>query len=214
MPSSLARRLGLTALLAAGAAPGCAPARPGPALAGAPVAAAGAAAPALVIVVRHAEKAAAPADDPPLSADGQARARALATALADADVGAVIVTPRRRTAETAAPLAAARGLTPEVVPFGPAGAAGVEAHARAVADAARRHPGRVVLVVGHSNTVPAIVTALGGPRFAELCDAQYAMLFAVRPAAGSSAGAAVLRAHYGRADAPDAATCAPPGTMR
>jgi broad specificity phosphatase PhoE len=196
----------------------------------------------LVIVVRHAEKAAAPADDPALSAEGEARARALAAALADADVGAVVVTPRRRTAATAAPLAAARGLTPEVVPFGPAGADGVAAHARAVAAAARRHRGGAVLVVGHSNTVPAIVAALGGPRLPDLCDAAYASLFLVRPApAGTTAPAApaapagpaasagpasaaespstsprasVVRAQYGRPDPPEAATCAAPPAMR
>ncbi len=181
---------------------------PSPALAQAPPAQAP---PALVVVVRHAEKA-APTGDPPLSAGGQARAPALAAALADADVGAVLVTPLRRTAETAAPLAAARRLTPEVVPLGAAGAAGVAAHARAVADAARRHPGRVVLVVGHSNTVPAVVAALGGPPLPDLCDAAYATLFVVRPAAAGRAS--VLRAQYGFPDAPDANACAAPPSMR
>jgi phosphohistidine phosphatase SixA len=204
----------LAAALPAGAAGAQAAGRP----AARPVAAPGAQ-PALVLVVRHAEKAAAPADDPPLSPEGEARARALAEALATADVGAVVVTPRRRTAATAAPLAAARGLIPEVVPFGPPGAAGVDAHARAVADAARRHPGRVVLVVGHSNTVPAIVGALGGPRLPDLCDASYATLFVVRPAPPAAGGApaapaAVVRAQYGRPDPADAAACAAPPAAR
>lgn len=168
----------------------------------------------MVVVVRHAEKAAAPAGDPGLSAEGEARARALAEALVGADVAAVIVTPLRRTGATAAPLAAARGLTPEAVPFGPPGPDGIAAHARAVAAAARRHPGRVVLVVGHSNTVPAVVAALGGPRLPDLCDASYATLFVVRPAAAPAAAAAVVRAQYGRADAPDAAACAAPASMR
>jgi phosphohistidine phosphatase SixA len=204
----------LATLAAGGLAVGApaAPAAAQPARAAAPPASAG---PAMVIVVRHAEKAAAPADDPPLSADGQARARALAAALADADVGAVLVTPRRRTADTATPLAAARGLTPEVVPFGPPGPAGIVGHARAVADAARRHAGRVVVVVGHSNTVPAIVAALGGPRMADLCDAAYATMFVVGPASPRAAAtgpapAAVVRAQYGRPDAPGATECAPP----
>jgi phosphohistidine phosphatase SixA len=220
MPSSLACRLLAAALsLAPAAVAAQASPAPGPAdAAGSATAAAPAAQPALVIVVRHAEKAAAPADDPPLSAEGEVRARALAAALADADVGAVVVTPRRRTADTATPLAVARRLTPEVVPFGAPGPAGIAAHARAVADAARRHPGRVVLVVGHSNTVPAIVAALGGPRMPDLCDAAYATLFVVRPAApaaGAPAGPApVLRAQYGRPDAPDANACAAPPAMR
>lgn len=45
------------------------------------------------------------------------------------------------------------------------------------ADAVRRHAGRTVLMVGHGNTIPAIITALGGPKLADLCDAQYSMLF-------------------------------------
>ena len=36
-----------------------------------------------------------------------------------------------------------------------------------------------MLIVGHSNTIPAIITALGGPALADLCDTQYAMLFTV-----------------------------------
>jgi phosphohistidine phosphatase SixA len=220
MPSPLACRLLAAAVCLAPAAAvaqaSLAPRAPG-GVGGATAAAPAAAEPALVIVVRHAEKAAVPGDDPPLSAEGEARARALAAALADADVGAVVVTPRRRTADTATPLAVARRLTPEVVPFGAAGPAGIAAHARAVADAARRHPGRVVLVVGHSNTVPAIVAALGGPRMPDLCDAAYATLFVVRPAAPAGSApvpASVLRAQYGRPDAPDANACAAPPAMR
>jgi hypothetical protein len=57
--------------------------------------------PALVLLVRHAEKAAEPADDPPLTAAGAERAQALATALQDAGVTAIITTPLRRTRETA-----------------------------------------------------------------------------------------------------------------
>src|SRR5688500_17198927 len=63
----------------------------------------------LVLLVRHAEKAAAPADDPPLTEVGTTRAQALKAALADAGVRHVIATPRRRTSDTAKPLADALG---------------------------------------------------------------------------------------------------------
>lgn len=129
--------------------------------------------PTVVIVVRHAEKAAAPADDPPLTDAGAARAKALATALADANVSAVITTQLRRTRETAAPLATLRGVVLETVPT----SSPVAAHAKAVADAVRKHAGQTVLVVGHSNTVGAIIGALGGPRVRDLCDAEYSTLF-------------------------------------
>ncbi|HET9151469.1 MAG TPA: histidine phosphatase family protein [Gemmatimonadales bacterium] len=127
-----------------------------------------------VILVRHAEKAAVPGDDPPLSALGEARAESLGVVLARADVRAVIVTSRQRTRLTAAAVLRARHLTPVVVPLGDGGAA----HVRAVAAAVRRQPRRsVVLVVGHSNTIPRIVTALGGPELPDLCDADYSTMF-------------------------------------
>ena len=157
MPS-LPRRAALRSLLAATLTLGLAAA---PAVGQSPTAASGGQSrvrgdgTTLVLLVRHGEKAAAPADDPPLTEAGLARAQALRAALADAGVQHVIATPRRRTGDTARPLAQALGLTPELVPLS-AGAT----HVAAVADAVRRHAGEVVLVVGHSNTVPAIVGAL------------------------------------------------------
>lgn len=165
-----------------------------------------AAAPTVVVIVRHAEKGTEPAADPPLTAAGEARARALADALADAQVAAVISTPFRRTRSTAAPLAAARGLTPEIIPV----TGGTPAHAAAVAAAIHtRHRGHTVLVVEHSNTVPAVIRALGGPVLRELCDQQYASLFVLVLAEG--APARLVRSTYGAADAADAGGC---GAMR
>ncbi|HEY0971124.1 MAG TPA: phosphoglycerate mutase family protein [Gemmatimonadales bacterium] len=142
------------------------------------------AAPTTVIIVRHAEKAAAPAGDPALSAAGQVRARAIRDLLAAERVDAVVVTQFRRSRETAAPLATARGITPEVVPTG----RDVGAHARAVADhVLKRHAGRTVLVVGHSNTIQAIASALGGGPAAEIDESEYDhVVVVVRPAAGES----------------------------
>ena len=151
-----------------------------------------------VILVRHAEKAPAPASDPLLSDAGQARATALAEALADAGVQAVIVTPFQRTRLTAAPLAGKRGLAPQAVAVSPT-------HIADVARAVREHKGTTVLVVGHSNTIPAIVGALGGPKLPDLCDAQYGQLFTlVIPEQGTPS---LVRAQYGPADAPTAADC-------
>lgn len=137
-------------------------------------AAAAAQAPTVVIIVRHAEKAAAPADDPPLTEAGAARARALAAAVADAKVEAVITTQLARTRETARPAAEARGIAMETVTVG---GTPVAEHAWAVAAAVRRHAGHTVLVVGHSNTVTRIIEALGGPSLPDLCDSQYSTLF-------------------------------------
>ncbi len=171
--------------------------------AGAP--AARAAGSTLVVLVRHAEKAAEPADDPPLTELGATRARALQAALADAGVQAVVATPRRRTSDTARPLMDALGLAPEIVPL-------AGDHVKAVADAVRRHAGQVVLVVGHSNTIPAIIGALGGPRLKDLCDAEHSNLFVLTlPAEGAPR---LIRSQYGPADPAGAASCAAAGAMR
>ncbi len=158
--------------------------------------------PALLLVVRHAEKVDNSAD-PALSEVGMARARALAESLIDAKVEHVIVTQRQRTRLTAAPTMSARGLTPEEIGFG----SSMDAHVAEVAAAARKQAGKVVLIVGHSNTVPAIVHALGGPKMPDLCDARYASLFAVVPGAVGTE-ARVVVSSFGVPDAPGAMTCA------
>lgn len=135
-----------------------------------------------VIVVRHAEKAAMPADDPPLTVAGEARARDLWDAVKDAGVGAVITTQFARTKSTAQPTAAALALPTEVV-----NAAGATP-AQDVAAAVRKHAGHTVLVVGHSNTVPAIVEALGAKRPAAICDAEYDNLYIVTIGTDGRAG--------------------------
>ncbi len=148
----------------------------------------------LVILVRHAEKAATPADDPSLTPEGTERARALDRALTSAGVTAIVTSEFKRTRETAAPLAMRLGLTPETVNArGPS----VDAHAQAVAAAVRKHSGAVVLVVGHGNTVPAIIAALGGERMRDLCDADYASLFMVT---GNRSAVSLVRSRYGVAD--------------
>jgi broad specificity phosphatase PhoE len=160
--------------------------------------------PTVVILVRHGEKAAAPADDPPLTEAGKARAKALAAALADANVEAVITTELARTRETARPLADARGLAMETVHSGPR-----DAHAKAVADAVRAHAGRTVLVVGHSNTIAAIIAALGGPKMPDICDTQYSNLFTLI-LDGSSVR--LIRSTYGAASPDPAIAC--PNSMK
>lgn len=80
-----------------------------------------------IILVRHGETVAArkgePFElvegqgDPPLGQDGLRQAEAVARRLTrEGGIEAIYVTSLRRTAETAAPLAAALGLTPEVEP--------------------------------------------------------------------------------------------------
>jgi probable phosphoglycerate mutase len=79
-----------------------------------------------LLLVRHGESAASipgvpqpmvdGQGDPELHADGHEQARRVAERLAGEDVAAIYVTPLRRTAETAAPLADRLGLRPIVEP--------------------------------------------------------------------------------------------------
>ena len=128
----------------------------------------------VVLLIRHAEKAAQPVDDPPLTPDGRYRAEALAGVVKDAHTTAIITTQLRRTAETAQPSAAALGVTPEVVPVS---AGNTQQYAVDVAAAVLKHPGKTVLVVGHGNTVPEIIAALRGPHLPDICEQIYDRLF-------------------------------------
>jgi broad specificity phosphatase PhoE len=137
----------------------------------------------LVYVVRHAERADGgmpPAGvtkpDPPLSEAGKARADKLASMLAVSGVTAIYVTEYVRTQQTAAPLAAALKLKPTAIPS--SGTADLVARLKA------DHRNDIVLIVGHSNSVPEIITALGGPPVT-IADDEYDKLFIVVPATGA-----------------------------
>jgi broad specificity phosphatase PhoE len=158
--------------------------------------------PSTIILVRHAEKATAPANDPLLTPDGEQRARDLLTALADAHVTAIITTQLQRTQLTAKPLADSTKIAPMIV----TAVADTKAHAEAVAAKAKSAPaGSVVLIVGHSNTIPAIITALGGPRVPEICDPEYSKLFVLEFA--PSGPPRLIRGKYGMSDAPESDAC-------
>ncbi len=158
--------------------------------------------PSLIVLVRHAEKASATDPDPSLSEAGRARADALVATLRHAPPNWIVVTSRKRTAETAAPVAATFHVTPQVVSLDGGGAA----HLSAVVEAVRKQRG-TVLVVGHSNTVPALVKALGGPALPDLCDASYATLYVLQPARDSKP-AQLVTGQYGASDPPGASGCA------
>ncbi len=139
-----------------------------------------------VIFSRHAEKLATPPTDPPLSAAGERRAKLLASMLADSGVDEIIVTEYKRTQQTAAPLAARVHLKPTVIP-----AADTDGLVKAI----RARKSGVVVIVGHSNTLPALIAALGGPAV-KIADNEYDNLFVLTVGAAQSS---LLRMHYGSA---------------
>jgi broad specificity phosphatase PhoE len=136
----------------------------------------------LVFVTRHAERADSGAPnmqaqvDPPLSATGETRAAMLAAMLGDAGIRAIYVTEFRRTQDTARPLAERLGLPARTVASGSTG--------ELVGRLRGEHASDIVLVVGHSNTVPAIIKALGGPDVT-IADNEYDNLFIVVPGTGA-----------------------------
>ena len=136
----------------------------------------------VIYLVRHAEVAADGSQDPALSPAGRARAEQLAAMLKDAGITAVHSTDYRRTRETAAAVARATGrqvetYDPNALP--------------AFADRLRRAGGRRV-VIGHSNTTPQLVEALGGTVQRPIAESEYDWLYIVTTGQGT-ARTAVLR---------------------
>lgn len=113
-----------------------------------------------ILFVRHAEQTSHDEEDPPLSEAGQRRAAELARQLVDADVvagiDAVYSTGFKRSLETAQPLADRLGLPVNVYD-----ANDTEAVLETILKA---HKGKIVLVVGHSNTLPALIANLGASK--------------------------------------------------
>ncbi len=130
----------------------------------------------MVILTRHAERADGAAtmgsSDPKLSVAGSARAEKLLAMLGDANIAAIFTTEYARTKDTAAPLAAKLRVAPEVV---------AAAQLNALIEKIKSHPDDTVFVVGHSNTVPMIIKALGGPDVS-IGDNEYDNLFFYVPA--------------------------------
>jgi broad specificity phosphatase PhoE len=136
-----------------------------------------------VFLVRHAERLDA-SKDSPLSAAGEKRAAALADMLADAGITAIYTTEYQRTIKTAEPLALRLKLQPVRTGTGTD---------EVVSRMKQEQPASVVLVVGHSNTVPAILKALGVTDPITIADDEYSNLFIVTPREGGGATLVRLR---------------------
>ena len=128
----------------------------------------------VVFVVRHGEKL----DNTPdtvLSVEGEARAQRLAKMLATSGVRAIYTTQYQRTILLAAPTAKRFGISSLVVPAKETETllAKIRAHGKDEA----------VLVVGHSNTVPAILKGLGHAPALVIAEEEFDNFFVVIPQA-------------------------------
>lgn len=129
-----------------------------------------------VILVRHAELQGAAMAEPknlPLSEAGAARAQRLATLLKEAGVSAIYVTDFARTQETADPIARELGHSPTVLPKG---------DPQELVDRLRKqHASQTVLLVGHTDTLPGLLQALGHPAEIKIDPQDYGNVFVVSP---------------------------------
>ena len=127
-----------------------------------------------IYVSRHMRKG--EGDDPSLSAQGAAEAVRLAELLKGRGIAAIFVTPTKRSRETAEPLAKATEAPTET--YDPRDNAALAKRVAAI-------PGSI-LIVGHSNTVPAIVATVGGTPPGSMTEEDYGRIFAVERATGKT----------------------------
>ncbi len=129
-----------------------------------------------IIFVRHAEQTSSPTGDPGLSAAGRSRAAELSRQLVDADVvagvDAVYSTPLKRSQETARAVADALDL--------PINTYDVENTEEILETILKRHKGKIILMVAHSNTVPVLIANLGASKkVPPIAEAEYDNIYII-----------------------------------
>ena len=144
--------------------------------------------PRTIVLVRHAERAAEPSDDPGLSPAGEERAERLGAMLAGSGVTHLFASQFARTQRTLEPLAKATGVRVQQVEAGAR-----QALLRALAALPR---GAVAVVAGHSNTVPPLLAKLAPDAAAvTIADDEYDRLLVVTQC-GEDGAALVLPLRY------------------
>jgi broad specificity phosphatase PhoE len=149
-----------------------------------------------VIIVRHAERQTGEGDDG-LSDAGRQRAEHLAALLKDAGITHIFVSDRRRTSETAQPLSRLGKVTPTPVAIPAQGRGKIdpsELQVRATLAAISKLPRTaVVLIVGHSNTVPVFLRRLGHAQAIAIAENEFDNMFVVTPRATRAPSVVRLR---------------------
>ena len=142
--------------------------------------------PTAVYLVRHAEQSKEPAEDPALSPQGAVRAADLARALGRSGVTRIVTSHLRRARETATVVSAGLGVEPQVF-YAQQGH--LAEHVAETAAAIRQSTG-TVLVVGHSNSIPMIASALSGTSVLPFCESSYDIVLVLVP---TNSGISTLR---------------------
>ncbi len=137
---------------------------------------------ATLFLVRHADMVTQDADAV-LSERGQLRSECLSRTLKDANLSAIYATDRKRTQQSTAKLARSTGLPVTVLP---------KDDINTLVSKLRAAHGNV-LVVGHSETLPAIVEQLGGGTVSKIGLYEFDRLIVVPMLDGKAQPAATLR---------------------
>ncbi|MEZ6093648.1 MAG: phosphoglycerate mutase family protein [Pirellulaceae bacterium] len=123
----------------------------------------------VVFLVRHAEKEAGDSRDPELSDVGRERVEALTAMLSSTNLAALFATEYKRTQQTVEPLARQKELLVTTIEASDT--------MRLVNKIKNEFADQAVLVAGHSNTVPAIITELGCEEQVTIDESDYDQLF-------------------------------------
>jgi broad specificity phosphatase PhoE len=157
--------------------------------------------PITVYLVRHAERADEPRQDPPLTEKGTLRSQELARVLRNANIKAIFTSQFSRTKLTAEPVAkqANVALTSISLSVNPSNPRLISEQSTAeVANKILERAGESVLVVGHSNSIPDLIKMLGGDVAPAIDDKKFDDLFVVTVYAKGKAKVAHVK--YGSAD--------------
>ncbi len=129
--------------------------------------------PSVVYLFRHAEKEIIEGeDDPDLTAEGRDRSEALAEALKDVKSAVLYSSQYRRTRQTLAPLGKVWSVETRIVQ--------AQKPKEQIDVILESHCGETVIISGHSNTIPNLISLLGITEEITIADDQYGDLFAVR----------------------------------
>lgn len=125
-----------------------------------------------IILVRHAEKKIEPNNpDPDLAPAGEARAQEIARMFSTVSINAIYATQFKRTQQTVKPLSEKAGVIVTIL------------DATQTDELAKRlqtiHRGQTIFIVGHNNTVPALVSTLSGESVPVIPESEYDNLFIV-----------------------------------
>jgi broad specificity phosphatase PhoE len=136
-----------------------------------------------VFLVRHAERADEPRQDPPLTEKGIARSEALARLLGTANIKAIYTSQFARTKLTGEPLAKQVGvpvtaITLKTSPSNPRAIA-EESTQEIVEKIMSQQTDGNILVIGHSNSIPDVIKMLGGNDVPTIDEKKFDDLFIV-----------------------------------